>query len=177
MANKPTATVVTRKLRTRIHRASGVLGSMSVCFIDVFSPSFTGAGPKSTEIKFLRAGIRLGRVCFYVSFISIFKDALMLSPSTLNCGQSEQLHRIMVEGYTRCTPQVGGLVRHKVSSQVPVQKGRVCGVNLHIPPRHVVQSNNPHCPASALNWFPPCQMCRVASHCCNLMCFGSFCFL
>lgn len=49
MAKKPTATVVTMKLRARIHRTRGVLSSRSVCLIFAFPSSFMGAEAKNQE--------------------------------------------------------------------------------------------------------------------------------
>lgn len=51
MANKPTATVMARKLSAMIHRIREVVGVVSVFLIFVLSPSFPAAGPRSNRDK------------------------------------------------------------------------------------------------------------------------------
>lgn len=51
MANKPTATVMARKLSATIHRTREVVGVVSVFLIFVLSLSFPAAGPRSDREK------------------------------------------------------------------------------------------------------------------------------
>lgn len=51
MANKPTATVMARKLSATIHRTREVVGVVSVLFIFVLSLSFPAAGPRANREK------------------------------------------------------------------------------------------------------------------------------
>lgn len=51
MANKPTATVMARKLSATIHRTREVVGVVSVFLIFGLSLSFPAAGPKSNREK------------------------------------------------------------------------------------------------------------------------------
>lgn len=51
MANKPTATVMARKLSATTHRTREVVGVVSVFLIFVLSLSFPAAGPRSNREK------------------------------------------------------------------------------------------------------------------------------